>query len=96
MSDVLTGFKLEDDGRIIVRRQQDVAAIVDDAKARANEGLHGHKDMKHKMRVPNVVVEHYCNTWGITLREFINNPEHAKRMFNSPEFADLRIAPGRM
>ena len=80
----------------IVQRSQNVGGIVDYAKARHNEGHHGSKDFKLKMVLPAVVVEHYCNVNQITLREWIQNPEHAKRMFNSPEFSDLRVAPGRM
>lgn len=76
--------------------QQNCGAIVDYCKARHNEGFHGSADFKLKMVLPNVVVEHYCNVNQITLREFLGNDEHVKRLFNDPNFADLRIAPGAM
>lgn len=86
---------LEDD-KIVVQRQQKVASIVDYAKARHNEGFHGTADFRLKMVLPQVVVDHYCHINQITLKEFIANDEHVKRIFNSPEFADLRVAPGAM
>ncbi len=81
---------------LVITRQQNVADHVDYCKARANEGLHGFPDFKLKASIPVLVVEHYCATNQITLREFVANPEHAKRIVNDPAFADLRIAPGRM
>jgi hypothetical protein len=93
---IKTEYLDHSDAGFVVRRTQNVAGIVDYAKARHNEGFHGEKDFKLKMVLPAVVVEHYCNVHKITLREWIQNPEHAKRMFNSPEFSDLRVAPGAM
>lgn len=96
MSEIKTRYVDHDADGFVVQREQNVGRIVDYAKALHNEGLHGSADMKLKMVIPSIVVEHYCNVHGITLREWISNPEHAKRMFNSPEFADLRVAPGAM
>lgn len=84
------------DGDITVVRRQLVADHVDYCKARANEGFHGPRDMRLKISVPDVVVEHYCRIRGISLKEFITNPEHARAIVNDDAFADLRIAPGRM
>lgn len=84
-----------DEGAVIVR-EQFVGDIRDDCIARANEGLHGSKEFRHVARIPNVVIEHYININGITMREFIRNPEHVKRMLNDPALADFRIAPGRV
>lgn len=80
----------------VVQREQYVGDIRDYCIARANEGHHGAKDFKLMASLPTVVIEHYCNTNQITLREFMRNPEHAKRMVNDPALADFRIAPGRM
>jgi hypothetical protein len=95
MSDIKTTYAESDDA-LIVHREQNVGAIVDYAKARHNEGHHGFSDFQLKMVLPAVVVEHYCNFHQISFKEFMNNPEHVKRMNNSPEFSDLRVAPGRM
>ena len=94
--DVQTSIREDSDGGLVVQRRQLVGDHVDYCKARANEGLHGFPDFKLKASIPAVVVEHYCAINGITLREFLGNPEHAKRIVNDPAFADLRIAPGRM
>lgn len=93
---VRTSFRQNEDGGLVVTREQLVADHVDYCKARANEGLHGFPDFKLKASIPVVVVEHYCSVNQISLREFVRNPEHAKRIVNDPAFADLRIAPGRM
>lgn len=87
---------IEEDDSIVVQRMQLVGDHVDYCKARANEGLHGFPDFKLKASIPAVVVDHYCYVNGITLREFLGNREHIKRIVNDPNFADLRIAPGKM
>lgn len=87
---------VNDDNGLRVVRGQLTGDIRDDAIARQNEGLHGINGYKHLARVPKVVVEHYCNVNGITLGEFIKNPEHTKRFLNDPAFSDLRIWPGKV
>jgi hypothetical protein len=84
-----------DEGAVIVRGQF-VAPIVDDAKERHNAGYWGPKDWRHVARIPNILVEHYCNINGVTLREFVANPEHMKRLCNDSGFADVRIWPGKL
>lgn len=94
--DVQEAWLQHGDGDITVVRRQLVADHVDYCKARHNEGHHGPRDMRLKMSIPELVVDHYCRIKGITLREFLRNPEHAKAIVNDDAFADLRIAPGRM
>jgi len=84
-----------DEGFAVVREQY-VGDIRDYCIARHNSGHHGTKDMRLMASFPAVVIEHYCNTHGVTFREFMNNPDHAKRMVNDPALADFRIAPGVM
>ena len=84
-----------DEGPVIVREQY-VGDIRDHCIARHNEGHHGLKDFKLMASLPSVLIEHYINTNGITMREFMKNPEHVKRMVNDPALSDFRIAPGRM
>lgn len=94
--DMATRVEQDADGGIVIKRGQLVADHVDYCRARANEGLHGLPDMRLKASIPAVVVEHYLQVHGVTLREFIGNPEHARRIVNDPAFADFRIAPGSM
>lgn len=86
---------LEED-RVVIHREQDVAGIIDHAKARHNEGHHGFKDFKHAMVLPELVVENYCTVNQITSRDFWGNPEHLRRIMNDPAFKDLRTWPGRV
>ena len=86
----------QQDDQIIVTREQNVGQIVDYAKAMSNEGFTGKGDAKFVATIPAVVIEHYCNTHGVTYREFARNPEHMRRILNDQAFADLRIAPGRV
>ena len=88
-------ISIEGDG-IVIHREQDVSGIVDYAKARHNEGHHGFPDFKLAAVVPELVVEAYIATRGITSQEFWGNPEHMKNILNDPAFADLRVAPGRI
>ena len=96
MSDIRTRWHDHGDEGAVVVREQLVAPIVDDCKARSAAGLHGSADFKHVARIPAVVIEHYCNVHQVSFAEFTRNPEHIKRLVNDPAFADLRIAPGRI
>lgn len=84
-----------DDG-IVVQREQYVGDIRDYCIARHNEGHHGSRDMKLMASVPVAIVDHYCAVNNITLREFMHNKEHTRRLLNDPAFADFRIAPGKV
>lgn len=84
-----------DEGATIVRHQI-VGPTIDAIKELHNSGQHGSKDRKHVASVPAVVIEHYCNTQGITLREFMVNPEHVRRFLNDPANRDFRVWPGRI
>lgn len=94
--DIRTTYHDHGDEGAVITRQQYVADIVDDCKARHNQGAHGSSDFKHVARVPAIVVEHYCNVNKIKLGEFARNPEHWRRLLNDPAFSDLRIWPGKI
>ena len=79
---------------LITGTTQDCTPILDDAKARHNIGFHGSKELKHAARIPNVVVEQYCNAQGIEYSECMQNPVHFKRMLNDPALKSFRIWPG--
>lgn len=87
-------FADDDNDRIVIVQEQNVGAIVDDCKARSNEGFHENGLGKHVARIPNVVVEHYLNVNRITLQEFMRDDTHMRRLVNDPAFADLRIWQG--
>lgn len=97
MPEIIERWKEEGDNLVVQRQQNGLAEHADYCRARANEGLHGPAaDFKLKASIPAIVVEHYCTTNGITLREFLKNKEHIRRIVNDPALADFRIAPGRM
>lgn len=79
---------------LITGTTQDCTPILDDAKGRHNAGFHGTSEMKHAARLPNVVVERYCNEQGIEFSECMQNPVHFKRMLNDPALAGFRIWTG--
>lgn len=89
--------KLHDGGdKVIIERAQDVGDILREAKARSNEGLHGSNDLKHAMTIPNVILEAYCNTHGITFSELMANEDHIKNILNDPSLSHFRIWKGRV
>lgn len=94
----MIGTKWHDHGTAgaVVVRHQYVGDIVEQCKALHNEGRHGGADFKLVAKIPLVVVEHYCNTHGVSFKEFNKNPDHMARIVNDPAFADLRVAPGRI
>ena len=90
-----TTLRLE--GRdLVVQTRQDCTPIVDMARALHNEGAHGSSEMRHVARIPNVIIERYCNDHGVTYEEFCGNAEHKRRVLNDPALAHFRIWPGRV
>lgn len=93
--DVRTKFKEEDD-RLIVTRSQDVSGIVDYAKAMHNEGKTGRADGRYLATIPGIVIEHYCNTKGITFKQWVSDAEVRKRFLNDPDYSYFRIWKGKV
>lgn len=87
---------IEEDGKLHLGTVQDCSPILEKAKAMANEGMHGTKDMRLAATLPNVVIETYCNNNGITFQEWMSNPIHIKRMLNDPDLSGFRIWKGRV
>jgi hypothetical protein len=83
------------DGLMAVERVQDCAPIVERCRALANE-TEQRGEMRLAARLPDVVVERYCNDNGITFGEFVGNPEHVRRVCNDPALAAFRVWPGRI
>ncbi len=86
----------EQDDQIIITRAQNVGAIVDHAKALHNEGFHGRPDARLVATIPAVVIEHYCNTHGITYQQWCRDPDVRRRFLNDPDYGDLRIWKGKV
>ena len=84
------------DEKALVVTEQYVGDIRDNCIAMQNEGKHGSKDMKLAGSIPTAIVDHYCAVNQISLREFMRNGEHWRRLLYSPEFADFRVYPGRL
>lgn len=85
-----------EDGNLHANVVQDVEPILEDAKKRHNEGLHGSADLKHAAEIPNVLIEAYCATNGITYEEWCRNREHVRRLLNDPAISHFRIWKGRV
>ena len=92
---VETGFWVED-GKIIIRKTQDVEPIFDNNKRLMNDGdgYSPSRDMRRVAIIPNVIIEQW-------IREGVNifDPNHKdaiRRKLNSSEYAHLRTAPGQL
>jgi hypothetical protein len=75
---------------------QDCTPIAEQMKAMHNEGLTGSSDMRYVGRIPNVMVEKYCNDNGITYAEFMGNREHIKRLSSDPAMDHFRVWKGAL
>jgi hypothetical protein len=96
MSEIQTRyFDHGDEGAVIVRHQL-IGDTIDAIKELHNTGLHGTKDVKYLGSVPGIVIEEYCKQRGITVREFVKNPEHARAFLNDPAHKDFRVWPGKV
>lgn len=84
------------DGQTVFGRTQDCTAIAESCKVLQSEGEHGSGEMRHAAKIPNVLIEKYCNDQGITFEEWMRDPVHARRMCNDPANAMFRIWPGRV
>lgn len=96
MSNPQTHIGLHGD-TLVVQRTQDVDPVLRAVKAEraATGGRNKAGDMMHAARLPMVVIEQYCNANDLSFREWMNNPEHAKRMLNDPALAAFRVWEGR-
>ena len=96
MNDIRTTWHDHGNEGAVIARQAYVGGVVDMCKELHNSGTHGSKNVKHLASVHPVVVENYCNVRGVSLREFMRNPEHIKRFLNDPANKDFRVWPGQV
>ncbi|HET8730484.1 MAG TPA: hypothetical protein VFM34_05175 [Moraxellaceae bacterium] len=96
MSNPLTNIDLRGD-TLVVRRTQDVDPVLRAVRAEraATGGRSKSGEMMHAATLPMVVIEQYCNANNLTFQEWMNNPEHARRMLNDPALAAFRVWEGR-
>jgi hypothetical protein len=92
-SNIDTDISVKDDA-LTVHRQQDCTPIAEYCKSMQNEGYHGTGELKFAGKIPEVMVEKYCNDNHITFREFIQNKEHVRRVMNDPAMSHFRIWKG--
>lgn len=83
-------------GTITFETTQDAEPILEDAKARHNQGMHGSSEVKHAARLPMVAIDRYCHLHNITFHEFSTDKKHVRAMLNDPELKGFRIWPGRV
>ncbi|HEX7644851.1 MAG TPA: hypothetical protein VF472_21835 [Burkholderiaceae bacterium] len=86
----------EYDGKLFIGASQDCTPIAEFAKAQHNAGFHGSQEMRHAARIPNVIIEAYCNEHHVSFADVMSNPEHMKRICNDPKNAAFRIWPGKL
>lgn len=85
-----------DGDNMIQNRFQDVEPVIESCARLRSIGATGSAEMKHAIRLPPVFVEKYIAEHGITLHEFEVNPDHLRRIINSPEFSAFRIWQGKV
>ncbi|MDE2102839.1 MAG: hypothetical protein KGL39_36685 [Patescibacteria group bacterium] len=85
-----------EEGKLVIANSQDCTAILEDATARRNEGLHGSSEMRHAANFPMVLVQKYMNEHGIDFREFMTDKKHVKAMLSDPDLAGFRIWEGKV
>ena len=88
---------VEHEGVAIINRVQDCEpAMVEAATLRAAGATGAGGDMHHLGRFPKVLIERYCNTRGITFRDWISDTSHAQAMLNDPDLSAFRIHTGKV
>lgn len=97
---IKTKFHYDDSSdRLIVEREQDVEPVlIQTAQLRAlnPSGYTPSKDLKHVAEVPFILVEKWANEAGMTVSDWLADPELMRRKLNDPENAFLRTGKGRL
>jgi hypothetical protein len=86
-----TKFLYEDDGeKLVIQNTQDISPIIQEVEKLRDFGGKG-KDMWHLGRIPEIIVEQYCNSVGITFREFMLDNTHINRIMNDADYKHFRV-----
>lgn len=86
-----------DNGKITMRRSQDVEPVLEDVKRRQSMGAlksSGPDGGWHLAEFPMAIIERYCNDAGVTFKEWMRNPDHVKRMLRDPALSGFRVHTG--
>lgn len=96
-SGIETIYHVDDDDKLVIERKADAQPILDEIKQikQVTDGKSKSGELYHVARIPAIVVEMYCNTVGITFREFLIDDTHITRLLNDSDYAHLRIWEGR-
>lgn len=86
----------ESDNGLTFETIQDAEPIMDGCHARRVHGVTGSSEVRHAASLPVTAVENYCSRLGITFREFLGNPEHARAMCNDPALKAFRVWEGKV
>lgn len=84
------------DGALITGTVQDCTPIVEHTKALHNAGYVGSSEMRLAAKLPDVIVEKYCNNKGITFHEFMRDKSHIRNMLSDPALAHFRVWKGKV
>lgn len=84
------------DGNLHYGSTQDVAPILSQTRYLRDAGETGSKDWKHAAKIPNVVVEAYCNKHGITMAELLADKKHLRAIVNDSANQPFRIWQGKV
>lgn len=99
MADIKTIFHYDrTEDRAVIERVQDVEPVLDyNARLRqVTDGYNKARDMKHVAEVPMVLIEKWANEAGISVAEWMADPENMRRQLNDPANKFLRIGQGRL
>ena len=84
------------DSALIVHSIQDCDPIADWCKEQVAIGNTGSKDIKFVGRIPDVMVENYCNRNNLTFGEFLSNKDHIRAIMRDPALQHFRIWKGKI
>ena len=74
----------------------DVKAVAEHCGQLRSVGATGSSEMKHVARVPAILVQKYLNDNGVTMAQFMRDPQHAERFLADPALAHFRVWQGRI
>ncbi len=82
------------DEGVLIQRTQDTQPILEDVKARRDQGLVGSKDMRHVARIPTVLVEQAAEEAGVSLEDRPAVRELIYNKITSGEWAKFMVHEG--
>lgn len=84
----------ETEGKFYRELVEDAEPILEDAKARHKEGLHGSNEFRFAGRFPVLLVEEWLRVRNLTMKDFKNDV--VKDFLNDSNHAAFRVWPGRV